>query len=85
MDELQERITAAVNSVTPDMQQRVWSVGSAACRTVNGFKRLARRVLRMKEDKNIVVVFFLLGDSLASEFRRQGIKTNSSLNLPLSP
>jgi hypothetical protein len=25
MDELQERITAAVNSVTPDMLQRVWS------------------------------------------------------------
>jgi hypothetical protein len=25
LDELQERITAAVNSVTPDMQQRVWS------------------------------------------------------------
>ena len=25
VDELQERITAAVNSVTPDMLQRVWS------------------------------------------------------------
>jgi len=25
VDELQQRITAAVNSVTPDMQQRVWS------------------------------------------------------------
>jgi len=25
VDELQERITAAVNSVTQDMQQRVWS------------------------------------------------------------
>ena len=25
MDELQERITAAINSVTPDMLQSVWS------------------------------------------------------------
>ena len=25
LDELQEHITAAVNSVTPDMLQRVWS------------------------------------------------------------
>jgi hypothetical protein len=25
MDDLQERITAAVNSVTPDVLQRVWS------------------------------------------------------------
>ena len=39
VDELQERITGAVNSVMPDMLQRVWSeldYGIDVCRVTRG-------------------------------------------------